>query len=141
MAKLPASLADLQTSYGPHPNYVPVGGWQNESRESGGPAGEDALLLLRPAVRHSAQGPRQHGHRIRALGRVSVQSGQALSEGRQALPAIEPSGPPARSADAHGYRIPRRRAGTKRSTSQRADCGKFRRNTARIPSPCSAARR
>ena len=36
-------------------------------------AGQDALLLLRPAVRHSAQGPRQSGHRLRAVGGVSVQ--------------------------------------------------------------------
>ena len=67
-----------------------------------GPAGQNALLFLRTAVRHSAQGPRQSRHRVRAVGRLSVQSGNALPEGRQALFAIESSGSSARSAAAHG---------------------------------------
>ena len=32
MAKLPASVDELTDRYGPHKNYVPVGGWQDESR-------------------------------------------------------------------------------------------------------------
>jgi assimilatory nitrate reductase catalytic subunit len=32
VAKLPASLSDLRRQYGPHPNSIPVGGWQDESR-------------------------------------------------------------------------------------------------------------
>lgn len=32
MAKLPASLSELSEKYGPHPSYVPPGGWQDESR-------------------------------------------------------------------------------------------------------------
>ena len=32
MAKLPASLRDLSEEYGPHPNYLPPGGWQDEAR-------------------------------------------------------------------------------------------------------------
>ena len=58
-------------------------------------AREDALLLLRAAVRHSAQGPRQRGDRLRAVGGLPVQSRHAVSEGREALPA----GLASRSAD------------------------------------------
>ena len=59
-----------------------------------GAAGQDALLLLRPAVRHPAQGPRQRGDRLRAVGRVPVQPRHAVSEGRQAIPAgIAPRSP------------------------------------------------
>ena len=32
MAKLPASLSELSEEYGPHPNYLPPGGWQDEAR-------------------------------------------------------------------------------------------------------------
>lgn len=32
MAKLPASLNELCDQYGPHPNYLPPGGWQDEAR-------------------------------------------------------------------------------------------------------------
>ena len=52
-----------------------------------GPARQDALLLLRPAVRHSAQGARQRGDRLRAVGGLPVQSRDAVPEGREALPA------------------------------------------------------
>jgi hypothetical protein len=60
-----------------------------------GTAREDALLFLRSAVRHTTQGPPQPGHRLRAVGGLSVQSRHALSEGRQTVPA----GVPSRSAD------------------------------------------
>ena len=46
-----------------------------------GAAGEDALLLLRPAMRHPAQGARQRGDRVRAVGGVSVQSRHAVPQG------------------------------------------------------------
>src|ERR1035438_5208402 len=32
MAKPPASLAELKELYGPHPNYVPPGGWQDQTQ-------------------------------------------------------------------------------------------------------------
>ncbi len=32
MAKIPASLIELSEEYGPHPNYLPPGGWQDEAR-------------------------------------------------------------------------------------------------------------
>ena len=32
MAKLPASLSELSEEYGPHPNYLPPGGWEDEAR-------------------------------------------------------------------------------------------------------------
>jgi len=34
MAKLPASIEELTAQYGPHPNYTPPGGWQEESRHA-----------------------------------------------------------------------------------------------------------
>ena len=105
MAKSPGSLEQLREQFGPHLNYTPPGGWSEESRTTARPAGEDALLFLRTAVRHSAEGPRQSRHRFRALGGVPVQSRDALPEGREALPAVEPSGPAARSADAHRERV------------------------------------
>ena len=52
-----------------------------------GAARQDALLLLRPAVRHSAQGARQPGDRLRAVGGLPVQSRDAVPERREALPA------------------------------------------------------
>ncbi len=32
MARLPASIADLESRFGPHPAYKPQGGWQDESQ-------------------------------------------------------------------------------------------------------------
>ena len=57
------------------------------------PCGEHALLLLRPAVRHQAQGARQRSRRLRAVVRVPVQRGQAVPEGREALSPGQPPGP------------------------------------------------
>ena len=65
-----------------------------------GAAGQDALLLLRPAVRHPAQGPRQRSDWLRAVGGVSVQSRHAVPEGREALPAGLASRSPADRAAA-----------------------------------------
>ena len=61
-------------------------------------ARQDALLLLRPAVRHPAQGPGQRGHRLRAVGGVPVQSRHAVPQGREALPAGLASRSPAHGA-------------------------------------------
>ena len=36
MAKPPASLSELSEKYGPHPSYLPPGGWQDESRNPAG---------------------------------------------------------------------------------------------------------
>jgi hypothetical protein len=33
VAKAPLSLDELTARYGPHLNYVPPGGWQDESRQ------------------------------------------------------------------------------------------------------------
>ena len=70
--------------FGPHLAYS-VG--RRRARGRAGQAGEDALLLLRPAVRHSAEGQGQPGRRLRAVGGVPLQPRHALSQGRQALPA------------------------------------------------------
>ena len=64
-------------------------------RRGAGPDREDALLLLRPAVRHSAPREGRGGHRLRALVRLPLQQGQALPQGHQAIPAGEPPRPAA----------------------------------------------
>src|SRR5207245_1846391 len=51
------------------------------------PRGEDALLLLRPAVRRAAAGEGRAGGRRRAVGGVSLQRREALPERREAVPA------------------------------------------------------
>ena len=81
MAKPPASDEQLIELYGPHLNFVPPGGWQDESVHPARKAGEDALLLLRPAVRNSTEGAGKPGDRVRALGGVSVQSGMLCPKG------------------------------------------------------------
>ncbi len=64
-----------------------------DQRRTGAP-GQDALLLLRTAMRHSTEGARQRGHRLRAVGGVSVQSRDAVPERHQALPAgVAPRSP------------------------------------------------
>ena len=80
---------------------------RTQARASAGPPGQDALLLLRPAVRHPAQGARQPGGRLRAVGGVPVQPRHALPEGREALPAERASRPAADAAGAHRRRLPR----------------------------------
>ena len=59
--------------------YEPAGGWRGPSRATDRTPGQDPLLLLRPAVRHPAQGARRRGDRLRAVGGVPVQSRDALS--------------------------------------------------------------
>ena len=85
-------------------------------RARGRPRRQHALLLLRPAVRDQAQGPRQRGRRLRAVVRVPVQRGQALPEGRQALPPGQPPRPAAAPAGAR----PRRAGGFRRVTWDQA---------------------
>ena len=51
MARLPASIPELVAQFGPHPTAHP-GGWAPANPT----ARADALLLLRAAVRHTAQG-------------------------------------------------------------------------------------
>src|SRR5262249_38298659 len=57
------------------------------------PPGQDALLLLRAAVRHPAEGEGQRGDRLRALGGLPLQPGHALPQGRAPLPARLPPRP------------------------------------------------
>ena len=64
-----------------------------ERRDRGRPGRRDALLLLRAAVRHQAEGPRQRRGRIRAVVRVPVQQGHVVPEGCQALPPGQPPRP------------------------------------------------
>jgi hypothetical protein len=47
----------------------------------------DALLFLRPAMRHPAQGEGRENRRFRAMGGIPLQQGKALPQGRQAVPA------------------------------------------------------
>ena len=100
MAEIPADPLRIIERFGPHlsddDGRAPV----DERRARS--AREDALLLLRAAVRDSAQGPRQRGDWLRAVGGLPVQSRHALSQRREALPA----GLASRSADdgaAAGY--------------------------------------
>ena len=91
MARLPVTEEELIARYGPHLNEAPPGGWDARPRVDR--VVEHPLLLLRPAVRHQAEGARQRGRRLRALVRVPVQRGQALPEGREALPPGQPPRP------------------------------------------------
>ena len=81
----PATRSRDHREFGPHLAYA--SGQPARHRRRAGQVREDALLLLRPAVRHPAQGQGQRGHRLRAVGRLPVQQGNALPEGREALPA------------------------------------------------------
>ncbi len=85
MATLPADPLQIIERFGPHLSTM-TGARLSTSVEPD-TARQDALLLLRPAVRHPAQGPRQRGDRLRAVGGVPVQPRHALPEGREALPA------------------------------------------------------
>ena len=93
MATEAPDTPDLLAKFGPLRAYQ--SGQRLDTAVERRPAGEDPLLLLRPAVRHPAQGEGQPGHRVRALGRLPVQPGDALPEGRPPVPA----GLPPRPAD------------------------------------------
>ncbi len=91
MAKLPVDELAITHAFGPHLSVTArAAGDRGRPRQ----AGEDALLLLRPAVRHPAQGARQRGDRLRAVGGVSVQPRHAVPQGREALPPGRASGSP-----------------------------------------------
>ncbi len=113
MARPPITDEELIARYGPHLNEAPPGGWDAGLEVDR--VVEHALLLLRSAVRHQAEGARQRGRRVRAVVRVPVQRGQALPEGREALPAGQPPRPAAAPDGARpvgARRVPRRSAGT-----------------------------
>ncbi len=117
MARPPITDEELIARYGPHLNEAPPGGWNAGLADRQGR--EHALLLLRSAVRHQAQGARQHGGRVRTVVRVPVQRRQALPEGCEALPA----GRASRSAAApdgtrrhRTRRVPATSPGIRRST-------------------------
>ena len=121
MARPPITEEELIARYGPHLNEAPPGGWDAGLEVDR--VVDDPLLLLRPAVRHQAEGPRQRGRRLRALVRVPVQRGQALPEGRQALPAGQPPRPAAAPDGARpvgARRVPHGHRGTRRSTGSSA---------------------
>ena len=84
MAIRPRSSLEIIDRFGPHLSDSTGCAWRRPSRRRNG---QDPLLLLRPAVRHPAQGQGQRGHRLRAVGGVSVQPRHALPQGREALPA------------------------------------------------------
>ena len=63
-------------------------GYRRRARE----VRQDALLFLRSAVRHAAQGQGQPRRWRGALVRIPVQQGDDVSEGHQALPAAVTSG-------------------------------------------------
>ena len=71
MAKPPAPVSELRTEYGPHLNYAPPGGWDRSTGEGAVRTREDALLVLRHAVRHPAEGPREPTGRDSSRGRSS----------------------------------------------------------------------
>ncbi len=76
------------------------------------------------------------------LVRVPVQRGQALPEGRQALPAERPPRPPARAARARpvdARRVPADRLGRRARSRRRARSAASRRPTAPTRSRCSRA--
>ena len=91
MAKLPAlAPKQLTRALRTASELRAAGRMAGRIAQSGRKAGQDALLLLRPAVRHSTESPRQPGDRVRALGRVSVQSRNAVPERREALSCRAP---------------------------------------------------
>ena len=119
MAKLPASpstrwsRATARTC-----NDAPPGGWDAAS------ASPTALVKTHCCFCGQQCGIQlkvrdEPGRRLRALGGVPVQPRHALPQGREALPAERASRPPARRRScAPRPRLPRRSAGTRRSTSR-----------------------
>jgi hypothetical protein len=78
MARLPASIPDLVAQFGPHLNREPSGG-RNTRGEPDRIA--DPLMLLRPAVRHPAQGEGREDRRLRTLGGVPLQQRKLCPKG------------------------------------------------------------
>ena len=118
--------ARSSTHFGPHLSADPAR-TRLEHRRRARPAGEDALLLLRPAVRHPAQGQGQRGHRLRAVGGLPVQPRHALPQGRQALPAGLAPRPAAHGA---ARAIRRRRRASARCPTTRPSRASPRRSSA-----------
>ena len=93
-------------------------------RARGRPCRRHALLLLRAAVRHQVEGARQQGGRLRAVVRVPLQRGQAVPEGREALPPGQPSGPaaaPDGTRRVRARRVPRDQLGPGARPGRRRD--------------------
>ena len=62
MAKLPVKIPELVAQFGPHLNRDPPEGWGAQFQSDR--MVKDALLFLRPTMRHSTQGQRQQGDRL-----------------------------------------------------------------------------
>ena len=122
--------------YGPHLNYTPPGAGSEESRTTPDRlvkthccfCGQQCGIQLK--VRDNT------GDRLRAVGGVSVQSRNALPEGREALLQAIASGPPAGSADAHRTAASAKASWDEASTSPRAACARSRNATARTRWQC-----
>ena len=110
MARLPASIPDSRRTIRPASQSRTGRRLARDRRPR--PHREDPLLLLRPAVRHPAQGEGRQDRRLRAVGGVPVQQGEALPQGREALHAGRASGSPADAArPRRGARLPADRLG------------------------------
>ena len=140
MAKPPASLEALLDRFGPHLNYTPPGGWQDESRNP-------AEHLVKT---HCCFCGQQCGIQLK------VRDNQVIGfEPWEEFPfnrgMLCPKGVkrylqgnhPDRLLDPlmRTRRASARPSGTRLWTSRRGACAKSRRNTARIPSRSTAARR
>ena len=107
MARIPITEAALIETVRAAPQRGTPGRMGRRPRDRQGR--RDPLLLLRSAVRHQAEGPRQRGRRVRALVRLPVQRRQALPQGREALP---PGQSPRPAAAPDGARRDQRPAGS-----------------------------
>ncbi len=122
MARMPASIPDLVAQFGPHLNREPAGGWTTLGEPDR--IVPDALLLLRPAVRHPAQGEEREDRRLRTLGGIPLQQREALPQGREALHAGRAPGSAADAARSRrSARLPADRLGRPRSTAPHARSG------------------
>ncbi len=142
MARLPVTEEELDRALRPASQRGAAGRLGRGARDR--PRRDDPLLLLRPAVRHQAEGARQRGRRLRAVVRVPVQRGQALPEGREALPPGQPSRPAAPSDGARPVgtrRLPADQLGRRARSRRRRDPPHPGAPTATTPSPCSRASR
>ena len=142
MARPPITDEELIARYGPHLNEAPPGGW------------DAGLEVDRVVKTHCCFCGQQcgiklkvhdnDGRRVRAVVRVPVQRGQALPEGREALPAGQPPRPAAAPDGARPVRtgrVPRRQLGRRRSTGSSARSGASRPSTATTRSRCCRASR
>ena len=138
VAEVPVDPLRIIERFGPHLSAM-TGAAVDQRRARS--AREDALLLLRAAVRDSAQGPRQRGDWLRAVGGLPVQSRHAVPEGREALPAGLASRP-ADDGAAAGYVVGvgiQPAAVRRPSAASPPRSAAFSRPTAPAPSASSAA--